>query len=264
MGFGRAQDIRSAVGAFRAAGKPTLAWSESFGELTAATVPYYLAAGFDEIWLQPSGEVGLVGVSAGSLFLAEALDRLGVRRQFGTRHEYKSAANIFLERSFTGPRARGYGEDRRLVVRAGCRRYCRRSTSRRGRSARPDRPRPRGWPPRPRKPTWSTTSLTGTRSTPAPSPGPVPSRSCCTSIGTGASQPLARRLGRVVNRRRDVVALVTGIGTIRLGRSAHGPLQAAMGSDTVSAPCGRLERMTGSKQWCSGSIAPEAPTSPRT
>ncbi len=49
-------------------------------------------------------------------------------------------------------------------------------------------------------------------------------------------QPLAKRLGRVVNRRREVVALVTGIGTIRLGRSTHGPfLAAGMGSDTVSA-----------------------------
>ena len=102
-GFAQAQDVRAAIAAFRAAGKPTVAWSETFGELSVATVPYYLAASFDQIWLQPSGELGLVGVSAGSLFLAEALDRLGVRRQIAARHEYKNAANIFLERSFTEP-----------------------------------------------------------------------------------------------------------------------------------------------------------------
>jgi protease-4 len=32
MGFARAQELRDAVLAFRASGKPALAWAESFGE----------------------------------------------------------------------------------------------------------------------------------------------------------------------------------------------------------------------------------------
>ena len=31
-GFAQAQDVRAAIAAFRAAGKPTVAWSETFGE----------------------------------------------------------------------------------------------------------------------------------------------------------------------------------------------------------------------------------------
>jgi protease-4 len=234
MGFGRAQDIRSAVAAFRAAGKPTVAWSESFGELTVATVPYYLAAGFDEIWLQPSGEVGLVGVSAGSLFLAEALDRLGVRRQFGTRHEYKSAANIFLERSFTGPQREATGR----IVDSLFEQVVDGIASGRHLGAGVVRDLIDRAPllaPEAQEANlvdhlgYRDEVYAGTLARTSPEP------QLLYVYRYRRQQPLAKRLGRVVNRRRDVVALVTGIGTIRLGRSAHGPLQAAMGSDTVSA-----------------------------
>src|SRR5690348_9357168 len=55
-------ELRQAVRAFAEAGKPTVAWAESFGEAGPGNVGYHLASGFDEVWLQPSGELGLVGV----------------------------------------------------------------------------------------------------------------------------------------------------------------------------------------------------------
>ena len=212
-----------------------MAWSETFGELAVATVPYYLAAAFDEIWLQPSGELGLVGVSAGSLFLAEALDRLGVRRQIGARHEYKNAANIFLERSFTDPQREatarivgslfeqvvdGVADGRQLGTDA-VRDLVDRAPLDAHQAHEAKLVDHLGYRDEVYADTLRKTS---------------PEASCCSSTVTGASSHLTKRLGRVVNRRREVVALVTGIGTIRLGRSAHGPLvAAAMGSDTVSA-----------------------------
>ena len=48
--------------AFRAKGKFALAFSESFGEFGPGTRPYYLATAFDEIWVQPMGSVGLIGL----------------------------------------------------------------------------------------------------------------------------------------------------------------------------------------------------------
>jgi len=58
------QEIRSAVAAFRASGKPTVAWAETFGESASGSIPYFLATAFDEVWLQPSGDVNLIGLSA--------------------------------------------------------------------------------------------------------------------------------------------------------------------------------------------------------
>jgi protease-4 len=101
MGFARAQELRDAVLAFRAAGKPAVAWAETFGEWSPGTVQYYLATAFDEIWLQPIGDVTLTGLTLGTPFLRGAFDRLDVEPQFGQRDEYKNAADMLLRSSFT-------------------------------------------------------------------------------------------------------------------------------------------------------------------
>ena len=69
----RAQELRDAVRAFRDSGKLTVAWAETFGEVGRGTVPYYLATGFERIYLQPSGDLGLTGVAAGGAVLQRAL-----------------------------------------------------------------------------------------------------------------------------------------------------------------------------------------------
>jgi len=96
-----ADELRAAVQRFRRTGKPTVAWSESYGEMGPGNVAYYLASGFGEVWLQPSGDVGLTGVVANSVFVRDALDRLGINPQLSQRHEYKTAADMFLRRSMT-------------------------------------------------------------------------------------------------------------------------------------------------------------------
>jgi len=101
LALARAQELRDAVTAFRATGKLTVAWAETFGELGRGSVPYYLATAFDEIWLQPSGEVGLTGVASEMPFLHDALDKLGITPQVAARHEYKSAASMFTDQELT-------------------------------------------------------------------------------------------------------------------------------------------------------------------
>lgn len=103
LSIAQVQELRDAVGEFRASDKPTVLWTESFGEAGAGTVPYYLATAFDEIWLQPSGELGVTGVSVHATFLRGALDKAGVVPQFGKRREYKTAADTFTEKEMTGP-----------------------------------------------------------------------------------------------------------------------------------------------------------------
>lgn len=97
----QAEELGAAVEAFAAAGKPTVCWAETFGETGNGTVDYHLAAHFDEIWLQPSGGLGLVGFAAQGLFGREALDRLGVEPQFRMRHEYKNAPDMFVRSSMS-------------------------------------------------------------------------------------------------------------------------------------------------------------------
>jgi protease IV len=94
-------ELRAGVADFRAAGKPAVCWTETFGELKPGNVGYHLATAFDEIWLQPSGDVGLVGFTAESFFLRDAFDKLGVKIQLGQRHEYKTAADTFVRSSMT-------------------------------------------------------------------------------------------------------------------------------------------------------------------
>jgi protease IV len=101
LGTARAQELRDALAQFRANGKFALAYADSFGEAGAGMRSYYLATAFDEIWLQPVGEIGLVGMRVEMPFFRGTLDMLGVAPRFEHRSEYKTAANIFTETKMT-------------------------------------------------------------------------------------------------------------------------------------------------------------------
>jgi protease IV len=101
LGFGAAEELREAVRAFRASGKPAVFFAESFGEFSPGRSSYYLATAFDSISMQPSGDVGLVGLSSASPFLKQTLDSLGIEPLLENRHEYKTIKNIFTEERYT-------------------------------------------------------------------------------------------------------------------------------------------------------------------
>jgi protease IV len=93
---GPVQELRDAILAFSDV-KPSLAWAETY----PGTLSYYLASAFREVWMQPSGTVGLVGFATSALFLRDALDKAGIEAQFVARGEYKSAANLFTQDRYT-------------------------------------------------------------------------------------------------------------------------------------------------------------------
>ncbi len=107
-GLARISEIRAAVAAFRQSGKPAVAFAETFGEFSQGTGSYFLATAFDEIVMQPSGDVGVTGVMAVAPFLRGALDKVGIETQMDHRHEYKAALNTFTERSFTDAHRESY------------------------------------------------------------------------------------------------------------------------------------------------------------
>src|SRR5260370_14520727 len=103
LGLATCQELRDAIRDFRAKGKFAIAFTDSFGEFGPATRPYYLATAFDEIWLQPLGSLGLVGLHSESTFFRGALDRLGIVPSFAHREEYKTAMNALTETAMTAP-----------------------------------------------------------------------------------------------------------------------------------------------------------------
>jgi protease IV len=129
LGLARTQELRDAIAAFRAKGKFALAFADSFGEFGPGTRPYYLATAFDEICLQPMGNVGLTGLYAEVPFFKGTLDLIGVSPEFDHREEFKTAMNSLTETKMTpahreevdslltsigGQIVRGIAKDRKL------------------------------------------------------------------------------------------------------------------------------------------------------
>jgi protease-4 len=103
-GVARAQEIADAVTAFAAAGKPTVAHAETFGEVRSGSLPSVLiASAFDKLYLQPGGELGITGLVRRKLFLRGLLDKLGITPQFDHRHEYKAAKYTITEDHMVQP-----------------------------------------------------------------------------------------------------------------------------------------------------------------
>lgn len=101
LGMAQVQELRESVRRFRERKKFAVAFAETFGEFGPGGNAYYLATAFDEIWLQPSGDIGLTGVLAEAFFLRGTLEKLGITPRMDHRYEYKNAMNIFTERKFT-------------------------------------------------------------------------------------------------------------------------------------------------------------------
>ena len=101
MGMAQVQEIRDAVQRFRAHKKFAVAYAETFGEFGPGNGSYYLATAFDQIYLQPSGDVGLTGIILESPFIKGTLSKLGVTFHGGQRYEYKNAFNFFTETKYT-------------------------------------------------------------------------------------------------------------------------------------------------------------------
>ncbi len=97
------QEVRDAIIAFRASGKPAIAYAETFGEVSPGNSSYYLATAFDTIYLQPSGDVGLTGLMYEQPFVRGTLDKLGIVPRLEGRKEYKSYRYMFTERKYLPP-----------------------------------------------------------------------------------------------------------------------------------------------------------------
>ncbi len=101
MGLAVIQEIRDAVADFNDKGKFAVAYAETFGEIGPGNGAYYLATAFDQIYLQPSGELNLTGLMYESPFLKGTLEKLHTQARIDHRKEFKNAKNIFTEDKYT-------------------------------------------------------------------------------------------------------------------------------------------------------------------
>lgn len=101
MGLAQMQEVRDMLAEFETSGKPTFLFSETMGETVGAMSSYYLASAFDNIWVQPSGTVGVAGIGTEEIFFKDFLDRFGVKATFLQRKEYKSAGEALTNSSMS-------------------------------------------------------------------------------------------------------------------------------------------------------------------
>jgi protease-4 len=94
--WGKVQEMRDAVVAFRKSGKSVTAFLEYGGDRE-----YYLASAADRVFLMPTSSLDLTGVASYEMFLRGTLDKLGAFADIVHVGEYKTAANQLTERGFT-------------------------------------------------------------------------------------------------------------------------------------------------------------------
>jgi protease IV len=230
MPLARAQELRAAVVEF-ARVKPAVAYAETFGEGDPGTVAYYLATAFGEIWLQPSGDLGLTGIAAETTFLRGVLDKLGLEPQLAQRHEYKNAVDRIARYDYTD----AFREASTRLVQSAYEQVVAGIAAARGLAGSRVRELVDAAP------------LSADRAREAGLVDHVGYRDeVYTALDRGAAELLylsryartaaPRKLaGRL--RKRDAVAVVTVAGAIQQGRSRRSPLspEVGAGSDTVAA-----------------------------
>lgn len=93
MGTGLAaqQELHQAITAFKASGKPIIAYDVSWSERE-----YDLAALADTLYLNPFGEIEMNGLYAETMYQAKALNKLGVGVQVTRVGKYKSAVEPLI------------------------------------------------------------------------------------------------------------------------------------------------------------------------
>lgn len=97
-GWSKVEDVRAAVLAFRAAGKPVYASLEGGGERE-----YLLASAANRICMPPTATLQLDGLAATAVFYRGAFDKFGVSPNFAHVGRYKSGVETYTHTEMSVP-----------------------------------------------------------------------------------------------------------------------------------------------------------------
>lgn len=90
-GFATVEEIRNALLDFKTSGKFIISYSDVYSQKA-----YYLASVANKVYLNPEGELELLGLRSEVLFYKRALDMLGVEPQILRHGKFKSAVEPFM------------------------------------------------------------------------------------------------------------------------------------------------------------------------
>jgi protease-4 len=96
-----ADELRLSFQAFRASGKPMLAYSQGIYPEGVATATYELGAASGDLWMQPSASFQAAGLAQEDIFLKRFFDKYGVVADYQQRYQYKNAVNGYLYDDYT-------------------------------------------------------------------------------------------------------------------------------------------------------------------
>jgi len=94
--WGKVQEMRDAITAFRKSGKKITAFLEYGGDRE-----YYLASAADRVFLMPTSSLDLTGVASYEMFLRGTFDKIGAYPDFVHIGDYKTAPNQYTQKGFT-------------------------------------------------------------------------------------------------------------------------------------------------------------------
>ncbi|MDJ0787831.1 MAG: signal peptide peptidase SppA [Myxococcota bacterium] len=94
-GWGKAEEIRSAIRRLDEVGKKTVAYLEL--ETLGANLDYWIASAAGEIVLAPASRSALLGLASEYLFLGGALEKIGIEIEYERIGRYKSAVEAYGE-----------------------------------------------------------------------------------------------------------------------------------------------------------------------
>jgi protease-4 len=96
-----ADELRGAFLRFRAANKPILAYSQGLYASGMVTSTYELAAASGDIWMQPSSQFQVTGISRNDIFFKRFFDAHAIKPEYQQRNQYKTAINGYLYSDYT-------------------------------------------------------------------------------------------------------------------------------------------------------------------
>jgi protease-4 len=94
-------ELSLAFKAFRATGKPILAFSQGLYADGMSVSTYRLASASGDVWMQPGAPFQVSGIARDDMFFKRFFDEHGVVADFQQRYQYKTAVNPFLYSDYT-------------------------------------------------------------------------------------------------------------------------------------------------------------------
>jgi len=101
LSVAQAEEIGAALIRFRATGRFVVAYAQGF--LDSGLGDYLTAASADQIWMEPRSPFSASGTGAGAIFLRGLFDKIQAVPQIVKRSDYKSAADMYMEKDYTEP-----------------------------------------------------------------------------------------------------------------------------------------------------------------